>query len=260
MMLVQFYRQNTPEKSGQKYQFETDPRTRILTTLLLICAVILTKQANWLQFGAISILLALNIILSGQSVSILFGRLFRVYPMIFLMSFMFLFNRPLSQIKSDPLFTILDLKIYQAGIIAFLDLNIRSLLIVSSSFFLIFSVPFEKIVQAMKKLHMPDWVEAILIFMHRFIYITADEFSRIHMAYKSRAIRISLFRKIKIIIQITGVYLVRLIERSEQSHLSMVSKGFTGKIYSLESLSWQQIDTANLTVNFVIISLIIVLL
>jgi cobalt/nickel transport system permease protein len=260
MLLVQFYHQNTPEKSGQKYYFETDPRVRIFTALFLICAVILTEQANWLQFGAVSILLALNIILSGLSVNIFVGRLFKIYPMIFLMSFMFLFNKPLSRLESDPMFMIMGLKIYHAGIIAFLDLNIRSLLIVSSSFFLIFSVPFEKIVQALKKLQMPDWIEAILIFMHRFIYITADEFSRIHMAYKSRAIRISLFRKIKIIIQITGVYLVRLIERSEQSHLSMVSKGFTGKIYSLESISWQQIDTANLTINFVIISLIVVLL
>lgn len=150
-----------------------------------------------------------------------------------------------------------SIHIYKQGINAFIDINIRSILIFSCSLITIKETSLGSMLKALSTLGIPKWIEAIIIYMQRFIYIISSEFQRMHLSFSARSFNMNLFKKIKTIAKISGVYFSRLIDRSERSHLAMLSRGFTGTIYTRNELYWRSTDSLILISNLGFLTLLL---
>jgi len=176
---------------------------------------------------------------------------------IFFMTFLLPFNQTNLSQDADIIYSIKFLTIYQSGIQSFIDLNVRSILIFTSSLIIITETPVRAILKTLTILHVPKWIEAIVIYMQRFIFIIASEYRRMHLSFEARSFNISLAAKAKAVAKMSGVYFSRLIDRSERLHLAMISRGFKGEIYTRYKLNWRFIDLVIVFVHLVICLLLI---
>lgn len=240
--------------------YSLDPRGTIINSLVMLSTILMLQQGSFPQLTAITLWISLQIVLTKKPVSFYLGRLLKIYPMIFLMTMMLPFNSSAASGDEIVLFSMGNLKVFKDGVVSFLDVNLRSLLILSVSLILLTSTQYTKLLQAMSWLRIPKWIGAILIYMYRFMFIIGEEFDRILMAYHSRSIHVSLKNKIKVIGKISSVYLTRIVERSERVHLAMMSRGFKGYFPNIYSLEWQIRDSLSLVFNILFIIFVLKLL
>ena len=171
--------------------------------------------------------------------------------MILFITIMLPFSKSYAGQETQILYSLGTLNIYRSGIMTFIDLNIRSVLIFMSSLILISETSLRSFLRMLAVLRIPKWIEAVIIYMQRFLHLIMLEFNRIHLALTARAFNMNLWAKMKTAAKISGVYLGRLIDRSERSHIAMISRGFSGEIYTRFRLDWQKSDTFILSVNTV---------
>ena len=239
------------------YLCKLDPRTKLLSGLLLILSGVLIPSGHFLEFTLIYAWVFLITLFSHQTLWFILKSILKIYPMIFFLTFLLPFNSINSGHNVDILFSLKSIHIYYSGINNFIDLNLRSILIFSSSLIVITETPIRAILKTLTILHIPKWVEAIVIYMQRFIIIISIEFHRMHLAFAARSFNMSLFAKTKAVAKMSGIYFSRLIDRSERSHLAMISRGFYGEIYTRYQLSWRFIDSVVVFVHLTVFTLFI---
>lgn len=233
-----------------------DPRTKLLSVIFIICGIVVIPAGEYINFSMLSLWLFIIILLSHRSLIFYLKSILRIYPMIFFMTMILPFTRTNPDEPAKILYSLGSIDVYQNGLLSFLDINIRSILIFTSSLIVINETPFSAMLKTLSVLRIPKWIEAILIYMQRFMHLIAIEFSRMHLAFAARSFNMSLFDKIKTIAKISGVYLSRLIDRSERSHIAMISRGFNGEIYTRYQLNWHWLDTSVLLFNLLLVMLI----
>lgn len=234
-----------------------DPRTKLISMILAIIAIIMIQSEDYNRFTFFFAWLTSIIFLSHKSFGFYLKRILQIYPMIFFMTILLPFTRTNISQDLEIVYSLYSINIYHDGIITFFDINIRSILIFTSSLILISETSLTAMLKTLSVLHIPKWIEAILIYMHRFIHLIASEFSRMHLAFSARSFNMSIFDKTKAIAKMSGVYFSRLIDRSERSHIAMISRGFTGEIYTWYQLKWRGIDTGIVLFNFAFLSILI---
>jgi cobalt/nickel transport system permease protein len=237
--------------SGRCLLCRTDPRVKSVSVLLAVITIIALPAENYLKFIPISFWLLVMIILGHKSSYYYAKRLIQVYPMILFITIMLPFSKSYAGQETQILYSLGTLNIYRSGIMTFIDLNIRSVLIFMSSLILISETSLRSFLRMLAVLRIPKWIEAVIIYMQRFLHLITLEFNRIHLALTARAFNMNLWAKMKTAAKISGVYLGRLIDRSERSHIAMISRGFSGEIYTRFRLDWQKSDTFILSVNTV---------
>jgi len=234
-----------------------DPRGKLISFLLAIINIIIIPSQSFIQYTIISLCLFLIILLSHQPLNYYIKNVLKIYPMIFFVTFLIPFNQSIVLDVKEILYTIGSVNLYRDGIIVFINLNIRSILIFTSSLILISETPINALLKALMTLHIPKWFEAVVIYMQRFMHILGSEFHRMHLAFAARSFNMSFISKTRAIAKMSGVYFSRLLDRSERSHLAMVSRGFNGEIYTRYQLHWRFIDTIIVALNLILFSILI---
>lgn len=233
-----------------------DPRTKLISFLLAIISTILVPYHSYIEFIVILLWLSSIVLFSHKSFWFYIKNLMKIYPMIFFMTFLLPFTQSNSLGVEKILFKIDSIHIYLDGVFAFIDLNIRSILIFTSSLILISETPIVAILKTLTFMHVPKWIEATVIYMQRFIHIIGLEFNRMHLAFAARSFNMSFFDKTKAIAKMSSIYFIRLIDRSERLHLAMISRGFNGEIYTRYELNWRFIDTVIVVFNIILFSIL----
>lgn len=233
-----------------------DPRTKLVSVIFTIGAIVILQAGEYIRFSILSVWLLIIILFSHQSFGFYLKSILRIYPMIFFMTMILPFTGTQLDQPVKIVFSLGSIHIYHDGLLSFLDINIRSILLFTSSLIVINETPFSAMLKTLSVLHIPKWIEAILIYMQRFMHLIALEFSRMHLAFSARSFNMSLYNKTKAIAKISGVYLSRLIDHSERSHIAMVSRGFNGEIYTRYQMHWRLHDTCVLLFNLLFILLI----
>ncbi len=226
-----------------------DPRSKILFTFLYIFSVLMLKPDHISLFLLFVIILAVMIFFSGFPALYFIHKILRIYPMIFLITFLLPFNS--DGIKQDVLFTVENISIYKSGLIRFIDFNLKYILIILSTLILTGSTPFNQLVKGLEFIKLPNWFLSVLFFMFRLIYHLAEEMEKMHIAYQSRYISLPYYIKIKTLAKMVGVYFIRIIERSERTYFTMISRGFSGQFPSISKLNWQLNDTILVSIGFI---------
>ncbi len=117
------------------------------------------------------------------------------------------------------------------GWISLASLLIRSLLTIGAAFILVGTTGFTAICRTLERLGIPQIFAVQLLFLHRYIFVLADETSRASRARELRScgkkgLGISSFGSL------VGHLLLRTWQQAERIHNAMLSRGFTGRIHS----------------------------
>ncbi|WP_457566525.1 energy-coupling factor transporter transmembrane component T family protein [Caldithrix abyssi] len=128
--------------------------------------------------------------------------------------------------------------LYQSGVQQLAATFLKAMQILAVSLIVVVTTPYTRLLKSLQRFKIPDWVLAILMYMFRLIFLMEQEMARMKRAMNARSAKIGLKRKLQILIAFTGVYLARLMDRSERGYQAMIARGFRGKIEFWDEESW----------------------
>ena len=233
-----------------------DPRSKMLFTLFIIIGVLLVDTPHFLYITIFLGLLIIIMLLSGYSIIFFTGKLLKIYPMILLITFLLPFKSGAG--GTDIIFKLKYFTLYESGLIRFAAVNLKYIVIVLSTLILTTTTPYSRLIKGLESARLPAWFLAVLTFTFRLIYLLKDEMGKIYSAFQSRYISLPYYSKTKILAQMSGMYFVRVVGRSERTYSAMISRGFSGQCPSAVKLNWQIKDSLLTAAGF--ISAIIILM
>ncbi len=236
---------------------QLDPRSKMLFTFFIIISALLLDISNFLYIIIFIGFLLIMTLFSGYPFSFFMRKLLKIYPMIFMITFLLPFQSYAAQ--TDIMFTINRFHIYKSGLMRFTAINLKYIVIILSTLILTTTTPFSRLIKGLESVRLPGWFLAILTFMSRLIFLLEEEVGKMHSAFQSRYISLPYYLKAKILAQMSGIYFVRVVERSERSYSAMISRGFSGQCPSSVELNWQLKDSLLTVSGFIFIIIILTL-
>ena len=166
--------------------------------------------------------------------------LIKIYPMIFLISIF----QILSIQSGDYLHSGLGMiQISQNDWIQLFGFQMKTILIIASGLFMISSTPMKSFLKSFERFGMPGWILTVIFFIYHFVYILSHELTRLSMAYQSRYIHLSLFKRVVMQSKLMAMFFFRIFERNDRLYNALMSRGFHGSISFHTTLSWKYSDT-----------------
>ena len=147
-----------------------------------------------------------------------------------------------------PLIQIGDLVI-TGGIISMLTLMLKGCLALMASFLLVATTTIDMICGALRKLHVPKTLTALLLLTYRYIGVIMGEASAMSQAYSLRApgqkgIHISAWGSF------LGQLLLRSMDRAQELYSSMELRGFRGEFFYSDIPVWRRGSTAFMIASY----------
>jgi cobalt/nickel transport system permease protein len=121
--------------------------------------------------------------------------------------------------------------------------QLKSITIIVAGLLFIVSTPYPLLLKSFEKSHWPNKVIVIMFFVYRLIFILSYELHRMYIAFQSRYIRLSLLKRVRIYVNLLTTYLVRVFDRNEALFKALISRGFNGRVYCSQNLTWTSIDS-----------------
>ena len=236
-------------REGNSLLHRFDPRLKLAMMISFIAIVVITSPDNnilFLLYTAIVLTLAL---MSQVPLVHLFGKLVKLYPMIFLISVLV----PFFPAQPDVSHSFGFITIYEKGFEKFLLINIKAVLAIFMSILITTTTDLMLLLKGMESLRIPKLAISIVSFMYRFIFLLIDEVERMILAYQSRYFRLSFKNRVKTLANMIGVLFIRTYERGERIYLAMESRGFKGEVHTYTDLNWQRSDSVTLTIFLIIL-------
>ena len=104
---------------------------------------------------------------------------------------------------------------------------------------------FALLLEAMRRLGMPQVVVMQLGFLYRYIFVLIDEAMRVRRARDFRGAALApVSRRLAAVGGVIGALFVRTLDRSERIHLAMAARGYRGEPHSLSHLHFTGVDAA----------------
>lgn len=199
-----------------------DPIAKIITTLVFISVVVSFGKYD---VSALIPLLIYPVALGAvANLPFLFlaKRILLVAPFAVMMG---LFNPILDR---EILIQIGSVHI-SGGWVSYLSIMVRFLLTVGSVLVLIAITGFDNICTGLDRLGLPRAFTVQLQFLHRYIFVLADEAARLSRA---RSLRVFGARGmgVRVFGSLAGQLLLRTIDRAQRIHLAMCCRGFDGTV------------------------------
>ncbi len=215
-----------------------DPRVKAAVTVAFIVSNALLPDGAWLAFVfAWLFLLAANA-LSRLGINYTFKRSLIALP------FALIAVTVLFSVSGKPLYSFLFLKwnfiITDAGLLRFVSILIRSWLSVQIALLLVAVTRFPDLIHALEHLRVPAILTTIIAFLYRYLFVLTDEVLRLLRARESRSAATAGKRsgggvawRAKIAGNMTGQLFLRSYERSDRIYNAMLSRGYSGHLYTL---------------------------
>lgn len=213
-----------------------DPRIKLIITFAFIITVV--SFPKYELSGLIPFLLFPVLLFSLGDIPVRFiiRKLLLVSPFVL---FVGIFNPLIDTSKMHEIYGIS----ISGGWISFISILIKFSLTVSAALLLIATTSFPGVCDGLQRLALPQIFISQMLFLYRYIFVLMDETMKIVRARDMRSFGKS-GAGIRVFINLTGMILVRTIERSERIYSAMLSRGFDGKIRSLKGYSITGADIA----------------
>ena len=105
------------------------------------------------------------------------------------------------------------------------------------------TTPFALLLEAMRRLHMPQIVVLQLGFLYRYLFLLIDEAMRVRRARDFRGAALApVARRLAATGGVIGTLFLRTLDRSERVHLAMAARGYRGEPKSLSQLRFARAD------------------
>ncbi len=209
--------------SGNSLLHKIDPRAKLITTIFFICMVVSFGKYEISRMIPFVIFPLAMVILADLPFLYLVKKILIVSPFAILVGMFnpFMDTQPLVQIGSLSI---------SGGWISFFSILIRFVLTVSAALILICLTGFNGVCLALEKLKVPRPFVIQLLFLYRYLYVLADEASRMIRARSLRSFNSGKLR-FNVFINLLGQLLLRTMDRAQRIHRAMCCRGFDGHIH-----------------------------
>jgi cobalt/nickel transport system permease protein len=212
-----------------------DPRAKLLVALGLILAVSLLPFGRWALYLLTWIVILIVSRLAGIGPGALIRRSFVALPFA-LAALALPFTVPGEVIAYLP---VLNWPVTIEGVVRAGSIVVKSWVSVQVAILLVMTTSLPDLLWALRTLRVPEPLVAIISFMYRYLYVLADEASRLLRARASRsATRLgaragnSILWRGKVAGYMVGSLMLRSFERSERIYQAMAARGYAGELRS----------------------------
>jgi cobalt/nickel transport system permease protein len=200
-----------------------DARAKVLVTFAFIISVISCGRYELARLLPFFIFPAVTIALSGLPPLYIVRKIALLSPFVLMVG---LFNPIFDR---SVMYQIGQLEI-SGGWISLASLLVRSTLTVGAAFILVGTTGFTAVCHALERLGIPQLFAVQLLFLHRYIFVLADEISSSSLARELRScgkkgLGVASFGSL------AGHLLLRTWQRAEHIHTAMLARGFVGRFY-----------------------------
>jgi cobalt/nickel transport system permease protein len=233
--------------AGQSLIHRLDPRLKVVVTLLFIISNVLLPDGAWLAFSFSLILILLIAWISGIGMGYTLKRSFVALP-FFLAAITAIFalpGRTLAVWNLGPWHLVAT----DVGLLRFISIVIRSWLSVQVAIVLVATTQFPDLMHALRHLHVPAVLIAVISFMYRYLFVMTNEAMRLMRAREARSARPlngggggSIAWRAKVAGNMAGQLFLRSYERSERVYNAMLSRGYQGQLLTLNPHTLQTRD------------------
>jgi cobalt/nickel transport system permease protein len=225
-------------ETGQSLIHRLDPRVKVVVTVLFIISNVILPDGAWLAFLlAWGLVLAVNI-LAELRWDYALKRSFIALP------FALAAITSIFTLSGQPAFTLTlgswQLTASDAGLIRFASIVVRSWLSVQMAILLTATTQFPDLMHALRHLHVPSLLVAVISFMYRYLFVLADETMRLLRAREARSARPAggggggtVFWRARVAGNMVGQLFLRSYERSDRVYNAMLARGYHGYIQTL---------------------------
>ena len=205
-----------------------DPRIKLLTTLIFIVCVLSFNKYE--ISGLIPYILYPAVLMTVGNLpgGFILGKILLAAPFAF---FIGIFN----PLMDRAVLLHLGPVGISGGWISFLSIMVRFALTASAALVLIGVSGFNSVCMAVEKMGAPRIFAVQLLFLYRYIFVLAEEASRVSRARGLRTFG-SRGTGMKIFASMIGQMLLRTLDRAKRIHLAMRCRGFDGEIRILRPM------------------------
>jgi len=218
-----------------------DPRTKLITTLFFILAVVLTPPDRWQAFALYFFLVATLILLSKVPALYVLKRSLVIMPFVVLIAIFIPFFKE-GEVAGSYNIWLWQVTVTYSGLQVFWNILAKAWLSILSLILLTSTTRFSHLLKSLEQLRMPRVMVMILSFMYRYLFVLVDELMRMRQARDSRNFGGGRWWQIRTIGNMIGTLFIRSYERGERVYAAMMARGFDGQTRTLESLNFRQLD------------------
>jgi cobalt/nickel transport system permease protein len=218
-----------------------DPRTKLVTTLFFIVAVVLTPPNRWQAFALYFLLIATLILLSRVPVLYVLKRSLVIIPFVVLIAIFIPFFKE-GEVAGSYNIWLWQISVTYSGLQVFWNILAKAWLSILSLVLLTSTTRFPHLLKGLEKLRLPRVMTIILSFMYRYLFVLVDEVMRMKQARDSRNSGGGCLRQLRTIGNMIGTLFIRSYERGERVYAAMMSRGFDGQTRTLENLNFRPAD------------------
>lgn len=226
---------------GNSFLHRLDARTKFIFVLLFIISITLMPPGSWYAFIVYFAVIAGLIIFARLPVAYVFKRSLAVIPFVLMLALFIPFFKT-GEIAGSYNIWLWKINVTYNGIQVFLNILIKAWLCILSLIWLTSTTKLTHLLYALERLHFPHVLVMILSFMYRYIFVIVDEIMRMKQARDSRNFGGKRLLQLRTAGNMIGTLFIRSYERSERVYTAMVSRGFNGQVYILDSLRFKKAD------------------
>ena len=218
-----------------------DPRTKFITSLAFIVAVVLTPISNWRVFAFYFCLIAALLIISKLPPLYVLKRSLVVFPFVLLVAIFIPFFKSGEAAGSYNIW-LWQVSVTYDGLLILANVVVKAWLSILSLILLSAATKFTELLKGLRQLGVPKVIVLILSFMYRYVFVLVDEVMRMRRARDSRNFGGSRLHQLRTIGNMIGTLFIRSYERGERIYAAMLSRGFDSNVRSLRQLSFKRVD------------------
>lgn len=137
-------------------------------------------------------------------------------------------------IAHGPRVDVLGLSLSESGLLSAWGLLAKGTLGVIAGLLLAATTPPQDLVHGLERLRLPQQLVQIMAFMVRYLEVVTDEMRRMSVARASRGFVARNPLHWPVLARSVGALFIRSFERGERVHLAMVSRGYTGRMPTMD--------------------------
>jgi len=224
-----------------------DPRTRILTTLAFVLAVVATPPTGWPAFILYAILIVSLILLAWLPPLYALKRSAVILPFVLMITaFVPFFGR--GEVVDSYNLWQWQVTITYNGLTVLWSTLAKAWLSTLGLILLSATTPFPRLLQGLERLGVPRVMVMLLSFMYRYLFVLVDEAMRMQRARESRAVAASYpfsrrwLQQAKAVGGVIGTLFIRSYERGERVYRAMLARGYNGESRTLSELRFRPAD------------------
>ena len=151
-----------------------DPRTKLITSLAFIVAVVLTPVSNWRVFAFYFCLIAVLLSVSKLPPLYVLKRSLVIFPFVLMIAIFIPFFKE-GEVAGSYNIWLWQVSVTYSGLLVLANVVTRAWLCIFSLILLSSTTKLADLLKGLKQLGIPRVLVLILSFMYRYIFVLADE-------------------------------------------------------------------------------------